>query len=122
MAFVFWLAISRNMRSGGTGTPARLVSFLMEATRSGYCWLRGSNLLNRGSITRGMITMYPRSTSTKGTQESSHQRLGLYRMKAKRIDANTIPIDRKSTRLNSSHMSISYAVFCLKKKKKKKKA
>src|SRR6266571_1867908 len=27
------------------------------------------------------------------------------------------PVDRKSTRLNSSHMSISYAVFCLKKKK-----
>src|SRR5438309_4880310 len=31
-----------------------------------------------------------------------------------------IPPDRKSTRLNSSHSSISYAVFCLKKKKKKK--
>src|SRR5690554_36606 len=29
--------------------------------------------------------------------------------------------DRKSTRLNSSHVRISYAVFCLKKKKKKKK-
>src|SRR5699024_11547581 len=29
------------------------------------------------------------------------------------------PKDRKSTRLNSSHVSISYAVFCLKKKKKK---
>src|SRR5207249_10275948 len=28
-------------------------------------------------------------------------------------------IDRKSTRLNSSHVSISYAVFCLKKKKKR---
>src|SRR5262245_66461820 len=28
-------------------------------------------------------------------------------------------IDRKSTRLNSSHLGISYAVFCLKKKKKK---
>src|SRR5256885_4360329 len=27
------------------------------------------------------------------------------------------PIDRKSTRLNSSHLVISYAVFCLKKKK-----
>src|SRR5699024_12580605 len=26
------------------------------------------------------------------------------------------PVDRKSTRLNSSHVSISYAVFCLKKK------
>src|SRR5438034_7714450 len=29
------------------------------------------------------------------------------------------PVDRKSTRLNSSHTVISYAVFCLKKKKKK---
>src|SRR5699024_11232565 len=28
------------------------------------------------------------------------------------------PIDRKSTRLNSSHVSMSYAVFCLKKKEK----
>src|SRR5207249_11969290 len=31
-----------------------------------------------------------------------------------------VEVDRKSTRLNSSHVSISYAVFCLKKKKKKK--
>src|SRR5215207_6498067 len=31
---------------------------------------------------------------------------------------NTTPVDRKSTRLNSSHEWISYAVFCLKKKKK----
>src|SRR3989442_11689660 len=30
-----------------------------------------------------------------------------------------LEIDRKSTRLNSSHVRISYAVFCLKKKKKK---
>src|SRR4051812_49893271 len=33
-------------------------------------------------------------------------------------DRGTGKSDRKSTRLNSSHMSISYAVFCLKKKKK----
>src|SRR2546426_7713778 len=32
--------------------------------------------------------------------------------------ATTAPPDRKSTRLNSSHLVISYAVFCLKKKKK----
>src|SRR5690625_5944022 len=32
-----------------------------------------------------------------------------------------VDIDRKSTRLNSSHVAISYAVFCLKKKKNKKK-
>src|SRR5699024_11873594 len=30
--------------------------------------------------------------------------------------SDTVPQDRKSTRLNSSHVSISYAVFCLKKK------
>src|SRR5690242_21462594 len=35
------------------------------------------------------------------------------------IEAEGQQQDRKSTRLNSSHMSISYAVFCLKKKKKK---
>src|SRR5260221_10273082 len=32
---------------------------------------------------------------------------------------NTLEADRKSTRLNSSHTVISYAVFCLKKKKRK---
>ena len=32
-----------------------------------------------------------------------------------------VPVDRKSTRLNSSHITISYAVFCLKKKKKERK-
>src|SRR5437870_10534391 len=31
-----------------------------------------------------------------------------------------LPADRKSTRLNSSHVAISYAVFCLKKKKEQK--
>src|SRR2546430_10531155 len=34
--------------------------------------------------------------------------------------AHSMLADRKSTRLNSSHSQISYAVFCLKKKKKKK--
>src|SRR5438876_7652798 len=34
-----------------------------------------------------------------------------------RVDTAVLPEDRKSTRLNSSHPSISYAVFCLKKKK-----
>src|SRR3712207_8086245 len=31
------------------------------------------------------------------------------------LDNSNVPIDRKSTRLNSSHANISYAVFCLKK-------
>src|SRR3712207_8348006 len=36
---------------------------------------------------------------------------------APRALASALPPDRKSTRLNSSHANISYAVFCLKKKK-----
>src|SRR2546426_5122433 len=42
------------------------------------------------------------------------------RRSATRGAASSTPFrDRKSTRLNSSHLVISYAVFCLKKKKKK---
>src|SRR5690554_7626461 len=65
-------------------------------------------------------------------------RQGTAWLRAKRVDRKEIPLltlgrrghtpqrnvatprDRKSTRLNSSHVRISYAVFCLKKKKKKK--
>src|SRR5690349_22713917 len=36
------------------------------------------------------------------------------------VDFDQRRLDRKSTRLNSSHVEISYAVFCLKKKKKQK--
>src|SRR5260221_5487918 len=35
----------------------------------------------------------------------------------RRFASEILPLDRKSTRLNSSHTVISYAVFCLKKKK-----
>src|SRR5699024_11369879 len=49
---------------------------------------------------------------------------GLYALIGLVVTSRTIDLvqvglkDRKSTRLNSSHVSISYAVFCLKKKKK----
>src|SRR5256885_15013968 len=44
---------------------------------------------------------------------------GIARYVAKHLDSWRLYQDRKSTRLNSSHLVISYAVFCLKKKKKK---
>src|SRR2546430_2484058 len=45
---------------------------------------------------------------------------GHYRLERTPLQLARIPLraDRKSTRLNSSHSQISYAVFCLKKKKK----
>src|SRR5690606_42012036 len=41
-----------------------------------------------------------------------------FQMTGSKINGKHMEIDRKSTRLNSSHVKISYAVFCLKKKKK----
>src|SRR5947209_12534328 len=46
-------------------------------------------------------------------EEAAHAQVALGRPEEVRLD----PADRKSTRLNSSHANISYAVFCLKKKK-----
>src|SRR3712207_7437152 len=45
--------------------------------------------------------------------------LGVRRLRGGEGDTVVPPEDRKSTRLNSSHANISYAVFCLKKKKTK---
>src|SRR6266542_6043576 len=64
-----------------------------------------------------MIRRPPRSTLFPYTTLfRSHRRCcsGSRRRRWRRRDARS---DRKSTRLNSSHGSISYAVFCLKKKK-----
>src|SRR3712207_8542663 len=50
----------------------------------------------------------------------SHRQAGadLEPLSDRRPPARLVQLDRKSTRLNSSHANISYAVFCLKKKKK----
>src|SRR5207249_7498093 len=40
-----------------------------------------------------------------------------FRCEVQEYDRDKVKLDRKSTRLNSSHVSISYAVFCLKKKR-----
>src|SRR2546422_8213476 len=65
-----------------------------------------------------------RDTWQGRTDRGAEERLGvadraaLYRIDALRADPHREMQDRKSTRLNSSHGYISYAVFCLKKKKK----
>src|SRR5438477_7140580 len=58
---------------------------------------------------------YTQSQTREEYQSIGSLELGRFRFKAFLLNAGR---DRKSTRLNSSHMSISYAVFCLKKKKK----
>src|SRR2546430_7468354 len=61
-------------------------------------WFLGSNVYAQGGITGTVID--PDGNGVEGAT------------------VNAKNVDRKSTRLNSSHSQISYAVFCLKKKKK----
>src|SRR3989449_11687237 len=64
----------------------------------------------------GNLTAFHRVAREAVATQPSWQNVVLYTPAARPL-VNT---DRKSTRLNSSHGYISYAVFCLKKKKKKK--
>src|SRR3712207_8046348 len=92
-----------------------------------------------------MIRRPPRSTLFPYTTLFRSDSVGFYTEGARRVDTHSVastlpktsdigrtltrrraetlmrrcigPLDRKSTRLNSSHANISYAVFCLKKKK-----
>src|SRR5256885_5518883 len=49
--------------------------------------------------------------------EPVDERLAALRLEDHGLEGPDLALDRKSTRLNSSHLVISYAVFCLKKKK-----
>src|SRR5438874_10743508 len=67
-------------------------------------------------------TLFPYTTLFRSSPRARRVGVVTDREDDGRHPGNTIrfhhAIDRKSTRLNSSHVEISYAVFCLKKKKK----
>src|SRR5690625_2047581 len=60
-----------------------------------------------------------RYVKEKNFTPTANEEMRLYNvtMRINRLELLKKNIDRKSTRLNSSHVAISYAVFCLKKKK-----
>src|SRR6266496_6016724 len=64
-----------------------------------------------------MIRRPPRSTLFPYTTLFRSHGAGFGRYRQTELQDHHAPGDRKSTRLNSSHVEISYAVFCLKKKK-----
>src|SRR5207253_3492304 len=67
-------------------------------------------------------TLFPYTTLFRSRGRGSRPRARRFQWRRQsRRDARR-PEDRKSTRLNSSHVAISYAVFCLKKKKKRDRA
>src|SRR2546430_9542297 len=64
-------------------------------------------------------TLFPYTTLFRSIQADVAKKKDIERLFAETRKAFGRLEDRKSTRLNSSHSQISYAVFCLKKKKKK---
>src|SRR5258708_19900366 len=70
-------------------------------------------------------TLFPYTTLFRSLHRHADQRLVAMNLAVAGVGEQADPVglhavgeDRKSTRLNSSHQIISYAVFCLKKKKK----
>src|SRR2546427_6586837 len=76
-----------------------------------------STLFPYTTLFRSLLLQQPRVLAADGARRREQQPEG-ERSTALVADAVAVR-DRKSTRLNSSHSQISYAVFCLKKKKKK---
>src|SRR5256885_9697568 len=66
-------------------------------------------------------TLFPYTTLFRSAKRNGAPLIrdpGCYQYEENRGPGSAAHQDRKSTRLNSSHLVISYAVFCLKKKKK----
>src|SRR5437868_3745603 len=72
------------------------------------------------SVVCVIAVVTPSTLETCAAMESSHD-IHRFHSALWSLFTHISTADRKSTRLNSSHVSISYAVFCLKKKKKNKK-
>src|SRR5258708_29708681 len=65
-------------------------------------------------------TLFPYTTLFRSAMINIHRELTAQNLKTRMLLQVHDELDRKSTRLNSSHQIISYAVFCLKKKTKNK--
>src|SRR5690606_40764579 len=81
-----------------------------------YTTLFRSKLIHRSQYTQGSASAVPRAAVLTAAQTCRRRVRPVYRARTTTISPR-FQRDRKSTRLNSSHVKISYAVFCLKKKK-----
>src|SRR5256885_4295184 len=102
------MAYFRKVKNGWRAEVER-AGIRRTATRATKAEAQGWAVAEEAAILAGARGEFPRRTLAEAVER--------YRREV--TDKKTA--DRKSTRLNSSHLVISYAVFCLKKKKKKKK-
>src|SRR5438067_8833069 len=101
--------------SGGAG-PAEIVECVKLAEALGYesAWVAEGHAGDQFAV----LAACARETSRIGLGTAITSVFVRTAPTIAMAAATVDDLDRKSTRLNSSHVSISYAVFCLKKKKK----
>src|SRR3712207_7398459 len=100
------------------GRTARVRAAVLDATvaelaEHGYAELTVEAVAARAGVNK--TTLYRRWGGKDGLLVDAVEAFGAGQ--AEVPDTGQVDEDRKSTRLNSSHANISYAVFCLKKKK-----
>src|SRR5690348_13952556 len=100
------IALNSSMFNGARVIGPAVAGILVASIGEGWCFF--ANSVSYIAVITGLLLMKiaPREIEHRGESAIEHI-------------AEGFRLDRKSTRLNSSHPSISYAVFCLKKKKKK---
>src|SRR5256885_4062308 len=75
-------------------------------------------LIPKLAVNHSVIAPDLRGSGASGVPDSGYDKVTMARDIHALVQSRGWTRDRKSTRLNSSHLVISYAVFCLKKKKK----
>src|SRR5690625_2238750 len=106
--------------AGAAGMAAgQMLDIQGENTAATLNWLENMHYLKTGRLITAALEL---GAIAAGASEEQHSALKLYGDKIGlafqiRDDMLDVIGDRKSTRLNSSHVAISYAVFCLKKKR-----
>src|SRR2546426_11741884 len=89
--------------------------------RRTFCFFFFNDTATTEIYTLSLHDALPISIGGHRRHPARDERVRIPRPPAPRVSGHGRPgrdVDRKSTRLNSSHLVISYAVFCLKKKKK----
>src|SRR6266498_4900860 len=126
---------ARPRRGGGAAAMRLAIDYGTVVTRAVLAWpdgrwvqllLDGSEQLPSGvyvdadwGLWAGQAALARGAADPAGLVAHPKQHLGQPHIQIRGRDVDVLELDRKSTRLNSSHVRISYAVFCLKKKNKK---
>src|SRR5207249_12290124 len=100
-------------------TPPQALYFLFSFTHPSTTELYTLSLHDALPICRARAGRRVRARRSSGCPRARRRGLGAGPGQTSSSTWTTGRSDRKSTRLNSSHVSISYAVFCLKKKNTK---